>query len=99
MMAVLTGGLIIIWLALSAGRTLLRYLQVELHRSAAIAAPLLLAVLESALFLCQVRGTPLLLESEVPLALSLLLALTWGINGLVAVKAVRAGRQTLDAGR
>ncbi|AFT71644.1 hypothetical protein B5T_03377 [Alloalcanivorax dieselolei B5] len=90
MMAVLTGGLIIIWLALSAGRTLLNYLQVELHRPAAIAAPLLLAVLESVLFLCQVRGTSLLPESEVPLALSLLLALTWGINGLVAAKAVRA---------
>ncbi|WP_133491372.1 hypothetical protein [Alcanivorax sp. 24] len=92
MMAVLAGGLIIIWLALSAGRTMLHYLHVELHRPAAIAAPLLLAVLESVLFLCQLPGTSLLPESEATLALPLLLALAWGINGLVAVKAVRAGR-------
>ncbi|MCU5781400.1 hypothetical protein MA04_00700 [Alcanivorax balearicus MACL04] len=93
MMAVLTGGLIIIWLALSAGRTLLDYLHVELHRPAAIAAPLLLAVLESVLFLCQVPRTSLLPESGATLALSLLLALTWGINGTVAVKVVKAGSQ------
>ena len=50
-MAVIIGGLIVIWLGLGMGGAALRWLGIELHYPARLAAPMLLAVLETVLFL------------------------------------------------
>ena len=59
-MAVIIGGLIVIWLGLGMGAAVLRWLGIELHYPARLAAPLLLALLETLLFLLFVPGTDLL---------------------------------------
>ncbi len=56
-MAVVIGGIIIIWLGLTMGAAGLRRLGVELHYPARLLAPVLLAVLEPLLFLLFVPGT------------------------------------------
>ena len=52
-MAVVIGGVIIIWLGLTMGAAGLRWLGVELHYPARLATPVLLAVLETVLFLLE----------------------------------------------
>ncbi len=83
-MAVIIGALIVIWLGLSMSAAMLRWLGVELHHLARIIAPLLLAVLETVLFLLAIPGTELLPESwHWPLTGSLIAA-AWLINGGVS---------------
>jgi len=82
--AVIIGGLIVIWLGLGMGGAVLRWLGIELHYPARLAAPLLLAVLETVLFLVFVPGTDLLPETwGWPMA-SGLVAAAWLINGAVS---------------
>ncbi|GAA5110429.1 hypothetical protein [Alloalcanivorax gelatiniphagus] len=91
MAAVLAGGLIMIWLALSGARALLAALSVTLHRPARLAAPLLLAALETLLFLLAVPAGTLLPEPQRwPLAWTLV-ALAWLINGAVSLRLWRVG--------
>lgn len=86
MAAVLAGGIIVIWLALSGGRALLAALGVTLHRTAALMAPLVLALAETALFLLTVAPSELLPEPQRwPLAWTLV-ALAWLINGAVTLR-------------
>lgn len=81
MVAVIVGGVIVIWLGLSGGRALLHWLAVELHRPADLIAPLLLALLESLLFLACVPAGDLLPEPRrLPVTLALI-ALAWLLNG------------------
>ena len=63
-MAVIIGGLIVIWLGLGMGAAVLRWLGIELHYPARLAAPLLLALLETLLFLLFVPGTDLLADQR-----------------------------------
>ncbi len=84
MAAVLVGGIIMIWLALSGGRALLTAGGIQLHWPADLAAPLLLAVLETVLFLLTLPNTPLLAEALRWPAAGALVALAWLINGAVA---------------
>mgnify|MGYP000055063693 CR=1 FL=1 len=84
MAAVLVGGIILIWLALSGGRAVLNGAGIQLHRPAAMAAPLLLAALESAFFLLTLPTTPLLDESLRWPAAGALTVLAWAINGAMA---------------
>ena len=90
MAAVLAGGIIVIWLALSGGRALLGVLGVTLHRRAALAAPLALAAVESALFLLAVPAGELLPEAQRWPAAWALVALAWLINGAVTFRLWRA---------
>lgn len=86
MAAVLVGGIILIWLALSGGRTLLASTGVQLHWPLDLAMPLLLAGLESVLFLVTVPGTALLDASlGWPVAIALVV-LAWLINGTVSAR-------------
>ena len=90
--AVLVGGIIVIWLALSGGRALLNSAGIELHRPALLAAPIVLAAFETLLFGLTVPAAPLLEESQRGLATGLLIALAWVINGAVPVRLwLRAG--------
>ena len=83
-MAVVIGGIIIIWLGLTMGAAGLRWLGVELHYPARLVAPVLLAVLQTLLFLLFVPGTALLPQSwGWPMAGGLVAA-AWLINGAVA---------------
>ena len=83
-MAVIIGGLIVIWLGLGMGGAALRWLGIELHYPARLAAPMLLAVLETVLFLVFVPGTELLPETwGWPMAGGLVAA-AWLINGAVS---------------
>lgn len=83
-MAVIIGGLIVIWLGLSVSAAMLRWLGVELHYLARLIAPLLLAVLESFLFFLAIPGTALLPDNwHWPLAGGLIAA-AWLINGCEA---------------
>lgn len=83
-MAVVIGGVIIIWLGLSMGAAGLRWLSMELHYPTRLVAPVLLAVLETLLFLLFVPGTELLPQSwGWPMAGGLIAA-AWLINGAVA---------------
>ena len=83
-MAVIIGGLIVIWLGLSMSAAMLRWLGVELHYLARLMAPLLLAAVETVLFLLAIPGTNLLAESwHWPLAGGLTAA-AWLINGGVS---------------
>lgn len=83
-MAVIIGGLIIIWLGLTMAAGLLRWLGIELHYRARILAPLLLAVLETILFLLAIPGSDLLPASwHWPMAGGLVAA-AWLINGGVS---------------
>ncbi|ASK34760.1 hypothetical protein CEK62_10390 [Alcanivorax sp. N3-2A] len=84
MAAVIVGGVIVIWLGLSAGRALLLWVGVRLHWPATLAAPLLLALIESLLFLAAVPKGDLLPEPQRTPALLTLIALAWVINGAVA---------------
>ena len=84
MAAVLVGGIIIIWLALSGGRALLSAGGIQLHWPADLVAPLLLAVLETLLFLLTVPDAPLLEEARRWPVAGALVALAWVINGAVA---------------
>ncbi|MAO58146.1 MAG: hypothetical protein CL543_00245 [Alcanivorax sp.] len=86
MAAVLAGGIIVIWLALSGGRALLGALGVTLHRRAALAAPPGLALAESALFLLAVPAGELLPEPQRWPAAWALVALAWLINGAVSAR-------------
>ncbi|MCC4310078.1 hypothetical protein LL252_16000 [Alcanivorax marinus] len=86
MAAVLAGGVIMIWLALSGARALLAAGSVTLHRNAAVIAPLLLAALETPLFLLAVPAGDLLPEAQRwPVAWALV-ALAWLVNGAVAAR-------------
>lgn len=81
MVAVMAGGVIVIWLGLSGGRALLHWLGVQLHRPAKLIAPLLLALLESLLFLACIPTAELLPEPRrLPVTLALI-ALAWLLNG------------------
>ncbi|MED5388397.1 MAG: hypothetical protein VX793_06070 [Pseudomonadota bacterium] len=83
-MAVIIGGLIVIWLGLTMAAAGLRWLGVELHYPARLAGPLVLAVLESVLFLLFIPGTTLLPEGwHWPMAGGLTAA-AWMINGAVS---------------
>lgn len=83
-MAVIIGGLIVIWLGLSMSAAMLRWLGIELHYLARLIAPLLLAVVETVLFLLVIPGTDLLTENwHWPLAGGLTAA-AWLINGGVS---------------
>ncbi len=84
--AVLVGGIIVIWLALSGGRALLNGAGIQLHQPALLAAPILLALLETLLFLPAALTSSLLDDSQRGLAGGLLVALVWGINGAVSVR-------------
>lgn len=80
-MAVIIGGLIVVWLGLSMSVALLRWLGIELHYLARIIAPLLLAVLETVLFVLVIPGSDLLAEGwHWPLTGGLIAA-AWLING------------------
>ncbi|WP_290522705.1 hypothetical protein [Alcanivorax sp.] len=80
-MAMIIGGLMVIGLGLSMGAALLRWLGIELHYPARIAAPLLLAALETLLFLLAIPGSALVAESwHWPLTGGLIAA-AWLING------------------
>ena len=83
-MAVIIGGLIVIWLGLTVGAALLRWLDIELHYLARIIAPVLLAILETILFLLAIPGTDLLPEAwHWPMAGGLV-ATAWLVNGGVS---------------
>ena len=83
-MAVIIGGLIIIWLGLTMAAAWLRWLGIELHYLARILAPLLLAVLETVLFVLAIPGTDLLPASwHWPMAGGLIAA-AWVMNGGVS---------------
>lgn len=83
-MAVIIGGLIIIWLGLAMAAALLRWLGIELHYRARILAPVLLAVLQTLLFLLAIPDTNLLPASwHWPMAGGLTAA-AWLINGGVS---------------
>ena len=83
-MAVMIGGLIVIWLSLTMGRALLRWLDIELHYPFRLVGPVLLALLETLLFLLLVPGTELLPANwGWPMAGGLTAA-AWLINGTVA---------------
>ncbi|MDX1803875.1 MAG: hypothetical protein R3292_07315 [Alcanivorax sp.] len=83
-MTVVVGGLIIIWLGLTMGAALLRALGVQLHLPAQLAAPLLLALLETLLFLLFIPRTSLVPESwGWPLAGGLTGA-AWLINATIS---------------
>ncbi len=84
MAAVLAGGIIVIWLALSGGRALLNAGGIQLHWPADLVAPLLLAALETLLFLLTVPDAPLLEEARRWPVAGTLVALAWLINGAVA---------------
>lgn len=86
MAAVLAGGIIVIWLALSGGRALLAALGLGLHRNAALAAPPGLALAESMLFLLAVPAGELLPEPQRWPAAWALVALAWLINGAVSLR-------------
>ena len=88
MAAVLAGGLLMIWLALSGGRNLLATLNVTLHRPAIWIAPLLLAALETMVFLLAIPASELLPEAQRWPAAWTLVAVAWAING-GAVMAIR----------
>lgn len=93
MAAVLIGGVIVIWLALSGGRALLAWLGVELLSPADLLAPLFLALIETALFLLSVPAGDLLPQAQRwPLAITLTV-LAWLINGAVSVLVFRRRRQ------
>lgn len=84
MAAVLIGGVIVIWLALSGGRALLTWLGVELQPPADLLAPLFLALIETVLFLLSVPAGDLLPQGQRwPLAITLTV-LAWLINGAVS---------------
>lgn len=93
MAAVLAGGIIVIWLALSGGRALLNAAGIQLHWPADLAAPLLLAALESVLFLLTVPATPLLEQALRWPAAGALVTLAWLINGAVAGRLWAARRR------
>ena len=83
MAAVLIGGVIVIWLALSGGRALLSWLGVELLPPADLLAPLFLALIETVAFLLAVPAGDVLPEAQRwPLAIALTV-LAWLINGAV----------------
>lgn len=84
MAAVLVGGIILIWLALNGGRALLNAGGIQLHWPADLVAPLLLAALETTLFLLALPDTPLLDDALRWPAAGILVALAWLINGAVA---------------
>ncbi|MCG8439582.1 MAG: hypothetical protein MI751_15975 [Pseudomonadales bacterium] len=84
MMAVIIGGLIVIWLGLTMAAAMLRWLGIELHYLARIIAPLLLAAMETAMFLLAIPGT-----ERLPLAWHWpmtggLIAAAWLVNGAVS---------------
>lgn len=84
MAAVVIGGVIVIWLALSGGRALLSWLDMELHPPVDLLAPLWLALLETVLFLLAVPAGDLLPEGRRwPMAI-VLTVLAWLINGAVS---------------
>jgi len=91
--AVLAGGIIVIWLALSGGRALLNAGGIQLHWPAVLAAPLLLAALETPLFLLTVPDAALLDEARRWPVAGALVALAWLINGAVAGRLWLARRQ------
>lgn len=83
-MAIIIGGLIVIWLGLTMAAAMLRWLGIELHYPARIIAPLLLAMVETLVFLFVIPGTERLPESwHWPMAGGLVAA-AWLINGGVA---------------
>ncbi len=84
MAAVLAGGIIVIWLALSGGRALLNAAGIQLHWPADLLAPLLLAAFETLLFLLTVPDALLLEETRRWPIAGTLVALAWLINGAVA---------------
>ncbi|WP_287962907.1 hypothetical protein [Alcanivorax sp.] len=96
-MAVGIGGVIIIWLGLTMGAAMLRWLGVALHYPARLAAPLLLAVLETVLFLWFVPGTELLPQSSGWPMAGGLAAAAWLINGVVSGLDWHRNRPVKDA--
>lgn len=85
-MAVIIGGLIVIWLGLTMAAALLRWLDIELHYRAHIIAPLFLAVVETVVFLLAIPGTSRLPSSwHWPMAGGLVAA-AWLVNGLVSTR-------------
>jgi len=92
--AVLAGGIIVIWLALSGGRALLNAGGIQLHWPADLVAPLLLASLETLVFLLAVPNTTLLDEPQRWPAAGTLVALAWLINGAVAGRLWMSRRRT-----
>lgn len=92
MAAVLAGGIMVIWLALSGGRALLNAGGIQLHWPADLVAPLLLAILQTLLFLLTVPDTALLVEAHRWPVAGVLVALAWLINGAVAGRVWRRHR-------
>ena len=83
-MAVIIGALIVIGLGLSMSAAMLRWLGIELHFWARLVAPLLLALLETILFLAFVPSSDLLPENGGwPMTAGLITA-AWLINGAVS---------------
>lgn len=83
-MAVIVGGFIVIWLSLTMSAALLRWLGIELHFPARISAPLLLAVLETVVFLLAIPGTALLAQGWHWPVTGGLVAAAWLVNGGVS---------------
>ncbi|EKF74216.1 hypothetical protein A11A3_09460 [Alcanivorax hongdengensis A-11-3] len=84
MSAVIIGALIVIWLGLAMGAALLRWLGVQLHYPARLVAPLLLALVETVLFLLFVPQSELLPEGYRWPVAGVLVAMAWLVNGTVS---------------
>lgn len=89
-MAVLAGGVIVIWLGLSGGRAVLTSLGVRLHSPASRVAPLIPALIETPLFLCLIPGSALLPQHQGwPVAIALTL-IAWLVGITLAVRQWRS---------
>lgn len=92
MAAVIVGGVIVIWLGLSGGRAVLQWLAIQLHGPAALIAPLVLALVETLLFLASVPSGDLFPEPQRLPATVALIALAWLINGVASGVVLRRHR-------